>query len=251
MLYFPNPTTVFPYKIDTLFYISQFDGGVQWKHVPYDFYTKTGVATRDAEIVDCGFSVATDGASVIMGCKDFGTVSVFSLAPSFGAGVVSSGDHGFEIWNSGEHVDLGEAQGVSATEAIATTPRAGPTSMYFNGVDTKVTSRCGSNDARSWNCGGAFASTGFVGLAPTDFLTFTAWIKPDTVVAGQTIAMLGEWGWGVLLMCPEGTYVRLSQIQRLFANTRLTLLFYFHEALGKAAAERTSRTRLGFGATTT
>jgi hypothetical protein len=47
------------------------------------------------------------------------------------------------------------------------------------------------------------------------------------------------------------TYVRLSQIQRLFANTRLTLLFYFHEALGKAAAERTSRTRLGFGATTT
>ena len=41
-------------------------------------------------------------------------------------------------------------------------------------------------------------------LLPSDYLTFDAWIKPDEEVYGQMLAMLGEWGWGIMLMCPDG-----------------------------------------------
>ncbi|MDC1215392.1 hypothetical protein N8152_01035, partial [bacterium] len=189
-------------KMEVYTRTTSFDGGFEWSHIPHDFHTKTNTNTR-GPVSNCGYSVITDGAIVIMGCRDHGTVSIFSLSPAFGPGVVSSSSHEYALWNSGEHVTLVEASSSSATETT-TSPRAGPTSMYFNGADTKVTTRCGSNDAHAWNCGGATSATGYSGLRPDDYLTFTAWIKPDDVVTGQMIAMLGEWGWGVLLMCPGG-----------------------------------------------
>ena len=42
-------------------------------------------------------------------------------------------------------------------------------------------------------------------LVPHDYLTFDAWIKPDMDVKGEVIAMMGTWGWGIMLMCPGGT----------------------------------------------
>ena len=178
-----------------------FDGGFEWSHVPHDFFVPDSTGVRKAQ-VGCGWSAATDGAVAVMGCKSLGRSSVFSIAPDVGDGEVTSGSDGYVLWNTAEHIALAAAS--SATET--TYNRTGPTSMYFNGADTKVTTRCGSNDARDvWNCGGASAATGYSGLKPDDFLTFTAWIKPDEGVSGQMIAMLGEWGWGVLLMCPGGS----------------------------------------------
>jgi hypothetical protein len=178
-----------------------FDGGFEWSHVPHDFFVPDSTGDRKAQ-AGCGWSAATDGAVVVMGCKTGGRSSVFSIAPDVGDGEVSSRSDDYVLWNTAEHITLAVAS--SATET--TYNRTGPTSMYFNGADTKVTTRCGSNDATHvWNCGGASAATGYSGLKPDDFLTFTAWIKPDEGVSGQTIAMLGEWGWGVLLMCPGGS----------------------------------------------
>jgi hypothetical protein len=177
-----------------------FDAGFEWSHVPYDFFVPDNTGVRKAQD-GCGWSAATDGAVAVMGCKSLGRSSVFSIAPDVGDGKVASGSDGYVLWNTTEHKTLAAAS--SATET--TYNRAGPTSMYFNGADTKVTTRCGSNDATHvWNCDGASAATGYSGLKPDDFLTFTAWIKPDEGVSGQMIAMLGEWGWGVLLMCPGG-----------------------------------------------
>jgi hypothetical protein len=70
-------------------------------------------------------------------------------------------------------------------------PQAGPASMYFNGVNTKLTVKFDHE------------------LLPNypNVMTFDAWIKPDEAVSSQMLAMLGEWGWGVALMCPSGAGV--------------------------------------------
>ena len=75
--------------------------------------------------------------------------------------------------------------------------------MYFNGKDTKIVScageRCGSAGDPSPS------AAVFTGDRPRDYLTVMVWIKPDDVVAGQMLVMLGRWGWGVMLMCPTGS----------------------------------------------
>ena len=60
-------------------------------------------------------------------------------------------------------------------------------SLYFNGHDTRVMVPFHPE------------------LVPHDYLTFDAWIKPDMDVKGEVIAMMGTWGWGIMLMCPGGT----------------------------------------------
>ena len=68
-------------------------------------------------------------------------------------------------------------------------PQQGPSSLYFNGRDTYIkVDRSDYGD----------------GLTPHGAITFEAWIRPDMEVRAQTIAMLGDLGWGVMLMCGKG-----------------------------------------------
>ena len=42
-------------------------------------------------------------------------------------------------------------------------------------------------------------------LAPSDEFTFEAWVKPGMVVQQEVLAMLGNYGWAVMLMCTGDT----------------------------------------------
>lgn len=66
--------------------------------------------------------------------------------------------------------------------------------MYFNGFDTKVTV--------PFN----------VLLAPVDYLTVEAWIKPTSETPQiESIVTLGNLGWSVSLMCP-GEAVQVGEL---------------------------------------
>jgi hypothetical protein len=66
-------------------------------------------------------------------------------------------------------------------------PQQGPAVMTFNGHDTLLAT--------------PFDSV----LAPSDYITFQAWIYPKEINRAQVIAMMGIDGWAVMLTCPEGS----------------------------------------------
>ena len=66
-------------------------------------------------------------------------------------------------------------------------PQEGKAVMSFNGYDTLLAT--------------SFDSA----LAPSDYITFQAWIYPKEINRAQVIAMMGIDGWAVMLTCPEGS----------------------------------------------
>ena len=75
----------------------------------------------------------------------------------------------------------------------------GPASAYFDGTSF-------------------FETEGFFSEFASQSLTFEAWIKPGRVVRSQTLAALGDAGWGVMLVCEGGT----DGFERSPANVPLT-----------------------------
>ena len=58
--------------------------------------------------------------------------------------------------------------------------------MYFDGASTTVRVN---------------RTADFDDALQTEELTFEAWIRPDEEIRAQAVAMLGDLGWGVMLMC--------------------------------------------------
>ena len=111
-----------------------------------------------------------------------------SAPPLSGEIVSSDADH--VIWDTELLKDALDAPAPPPMPPPPVSPPPGQTvdaSLYFNGHDTRVMIPFHAE------------------LVPQDFLTFDAWIKPDMDVKGEVIAMMGTWGWGIMLMCPGGT----------------------------------------------
>ena len=99
-----------------------------------------------------------------------------------------------DVWdaNVGGHV-IGNAPAPTPPSPPSTPPptpppQGGPSSLYFNGRDTHVSSLYVDSLLP--------ARTG---------LTFQAWIKPMELHRAQVLAMLGSNGWSLMLICDEGS----------------------------------------------
>ena len=56
-------------------------------------------------------------------------------------------------------------------------------------------------------------------------MTFEAWIKPDEVVRAEVIAMMGDWGWTVMLTCADDEGVGCCQTSGTHTVTKNAVVF--------------------------
>ena len=123
-------------------------------------------------------------------------------------GVLLSSDLPQFVWSTDDYVTLTQIPPPPPSPPpFYYEKERGPSSLYFDGVDVSALIREQDNDPLEFN----FSSTDtFFADEPSGYMTFEAWIRPESVREYQFIASVGVsesddvTNWGIAIMCGRG-----------------------------------------------